>query len=245
MVQKAPPVERFFSEREPPQLFRPAETAQADYPIQVVQINWDRLAAKRQLVLDTVEAMPSYLIKPEVMHLLEQERHPTYRLILDLMWSTGARVSEILGLTPASFLDDGYDYGVILKTLKQRPGRPTKRTIARSAKRYVPITDVVLQNRIQRYLAAGDFRRSDRLFKMTRQTVNRHIQALTAKAGGAPFRISCHTFRHSFAIHLVLHGRPLKFISRLLGHRSIQSTEIYTNVLTVDGEHFMRGVDFH
>lgn len=63
--------------------------------------------------------------------------------------------------------------------------------------------------------------------------------------GGADFRISCHTFRHSFAVHLLLHGRPLKVVSQLLGHRSVDSTEIYTNVLTVDAAHFLDGVDFH
>ncbi|MDP2126333.1 MAG: tyrosine-type recombinase/integrase [Pseudohongiella sp.] len=245
MVQKAPSVHAFYAERGTPQLFKPAEVATVDYPIQAVDINWDRLSAKRELVMDTVQAMPAYLVKPEVLYLLDREKNPTYRLIMDLMWSTGARISEVLGLKPESFRDDGYDYGVILSTLKQRPGRPTKRALARSPKRYVPIADVVLQNQIQRYIALGKFRQSDRLFTMTRQTVNRHIKALTDKAGGAPFNISAHTFRHSFAIHLMLHGRPLKYISKLLGHKSIDSTEIYTNILTVDGEHFMRGVDFH
>lgn len=40
-------------------------------------------------------------------------------------------------------------------------------------------------------------------------------------------------------------GRPLKFVSQLLGHRSVESTEVYTNVLTFDGAHFLEGVDFH
>jgi site-specific recombinase XerD len=65
------------------------------------------------------------------------------------------------------------------------------------------------------------------------------------RVGGAPFSISAHTFRHSFAIHLLLHGRPLKYVSQLLGHRSVDSTEIYTNVLTIDGGHFLEGVEFH
>ncbi len=77
--------------------------------------------AKRPTVLQTIDAMPTYLLKPEVLGLLEAEKHPTYRLILDLMWTTGARISEVLALTPSSFVDDGYDFGVILKTLKQRP----------------------------------------------------------------------------------------------------------------------------
>lgn len=153
--------------------------------------------------------MPSYLIKPEVLYLLSLEPHPTYRLILDLMGSTGARISEVLGLTPSSFKDDGYDFSVVFNTLKQRTGRRSKRSIARSPKRYVPIMDTVLQNRIQRYLAVGGFRKSERLFKMTKLTVDRHKKALTARAGEATIRVSCYTFRHSFAIHLILHGRPL------------------------------------
>ncbi|WP_228301466.1 tyrosine-type recombinase/integrase [Marinobacter salarius] len=49
----------------------------------------------------------------------------------------------------------------------------------------------------------------------------------------------------SFAVHLLLHGRPLKFVSQLLGHRSVESTEVYTNVLTFDGAHLLEGVEFH
>ncbi len=226
-------------------LFHPVEEPLVAFPIQSVKIDWDRLIAKRPTVLDTIDQMPSYLLKPEVLALLDAEKHPMYRLILDLMWTTGGRVSEILALTPASFIDDGYDFGVILKTLKQRPGRPSKATLQRSFKRYVPIVDYPLKDRVQSFLYAGKFRKSERIFPMTRQTVNRHINQLVERVGGAPFRISAHTFRHSFAIHLLLHGRPLKYVSQLLGHKSIDSTEIYTNVLTIDGGHFLEGVDFH
>ena len=80
---------------------------------------------------------------------------------------------------------------------------------------------------------------------MSRATVNRHIKAAVERVGGAPFSISAHTFRHSFAVHLLLHACPLKILSQLLGHKSIDSTEIYTNVLTIDGGHFLEGVEFH
>lgn len=98
---------------------------------------------------------------------------------------------------------------------------------------------------MQSYLWAGQFKKDEKLFPYVRQTVTRRIHKLVERAGGAPFNITAHTFRHSFAIHLLLHGRPLKIVSQLLGHRSIESTEIYTNVLTVDGAHFLDGVDFH
>lgn len=236
-----------FLRTRPTRLFRLIETSGVVFPIQSVQIDWARLMAKRPLVLKTIDAMPAYLLKPEIMTLLNGEKHPTYRLILDLMWTTGARISEVLALTPASFIDDGYDFNVALKTLKQRPGRPTKTSLQRSPIRYIPIKDYELQDRLQSYLTAGHFKKTQRLFPMARQTVNRHIHALVERVreGRAPFSISCHTFRHSFAIHLLLHGRPLKVIATFLGHRSIESTEIYTNVLTIDGGHFLEGVDFH
>ena len=77
------------------------------FPIQEVTIDWDRLIDKRPLLLETSDTMPKYLLKPEVLTLLKAETHPIHRLVLDLMWCTGARVSEVLAITPASFHDDG------------------------------------------------------------------------------------------------------------------------------------------
>ncbi|AFU97808.1 tyrosine-type recombinase/integrase [Simiduia agarivorans] len=231
----------------PKSLFTSRESPAVRFPIQRVEIDWARLQAKRPLVLDTVQAMPAYLLYPEVVGLLAQADNPAQRLVLDLMWSTGARVSEVLALKPTSFVDDGYDFGVILQTLKQKSGRPSKKMLARSAKRYVPIQDRVLKDRIQSFLWAGHFKKTDRIFPMCRQTVNRYIHKLVDRVGGGdvPFNITAHTFRHSFAVHLLLHGRPLKAIGQLLGHRSLKSTEIYTEVLSVDVGHFLDGVAFH
>ena len=75
-----------------------------NFPIQSVQIDWERLKATRQGVLNTVENMPPYLIKPEIMDFLTLEKHPTYPLILDLMWTTDALISEVLALTPTAFV---------------------------------------------------------------------------------------------------------------------------------------------
>ena len=234
-----------FFEKKVPLIFRHSETPKADYPIQKIEIDWDRLVAKRALVLKTVQCMPDYLLKPEILYLLDHEKNPTYSLLLDLMWSTGARVSEVLAIRTNSFNDDGYYFGVYLSSLKQRAGRPTKRSAARTPKRYVPISDAALQSRIYSYIKTRRLKSKERLFKLTRQSVNRHLHRLTQRAGGTPFKITCHTFRHSFAIHLLLHGSPIKYISKLLGHSSVKSTEIYTNIFTVDGHHFMEGVDFH
>ena len=234
-----------FPRIQPTRIFAERPVVEHSFPIQSLQIDWDRLIAKRPYVLETVEDMPLYLLKREVLALLARESDPEQRLILDLMWSTGARVSECLALTPASFVDDGYDYSVRLRTLKQRPGRPSKKALARSQTRFVPINDSILLDRIQTHLRRGQYRQSAPIFQITRQTVNRRLKTLVREAGGADFNVVSHTFRHSFAVHMLLHGRPLKYISKLLGHRSVDSTEIYTNVLIADGAHFMEGVEFH
>ncbi|NPU92125.1 MAG: tyrosine-type recombinase/integrase [Gammaproteobacteria bacterium] len=69
--------------------------------------------------------------------------------------------------------------------------------------------------------------------------------ALVERAGVALFKISAHTFHHSFAIYLFLHGQPLKVIGALLGHKSVEGTEVYNAVLSIEDGHFLESVFFH
>jgi len=148
-------------------------------------------------------------------------------------------------LKPKSFISDDYDFRVVLKTLKQRPGRLTKKALQRWTKHYISIADLALEDCIQSDLHAGLSKKTERIFLTCRQTVYRHIHTLVKRVGGTLFATREHTFRHSLAIHLLLHGRPLKYVSQLLGYKSVDITEIYTNVLAIDGTHFWDGVDFH
>ena len=116
-----------FPAPRPKRRFYPNEPRLETFPIQHVQIDWQRLMAKRELVLDIMGAMPTYLLKLEVLCLLDAEKYPTYHLILDLMWTTGARIFEVLDLTPSHFIDDGYDFMAVLRTTDQRTTRPQRR----------------------------------------------------------------------------------------------------------------------
>ena len=73
MVQKRPTDTAFPAPR-PGGLFHPEEPPVATFPIQSVQIDWDRLIAKRPTVLATIDDMPAYLLKPEVLALLDEEK---------------------------------------------------------------------------------------------------------------------------------------------------------------------------
>lgn len=160
-----------------------------------------------------------------------------HRPIVELMWCTGARICEVLAITPGSFHDDEYDSGLVIKTLNQGAGRPSKRSLQRSLKPLIPILDPDFQIRIQSYLWLGKFRKGERIFPITGEAVSAKIYQLIERMewGEPPSKIGCHTFWHSFAVYLMLHGRPLSFVSQLLGPKTFESTRVYTDVLTCDG----------
>jgi len=147
------------------------------------------------------------------------------RAMIELMYATGLRVSELVGL-PA--------LGVNLRqgVLRVR-GKGDK-------ERLVPIGDEA-QHWLQRYLAearptlAGR-RNPDALFLGVRgQVLSRQhfwltVKRLAARAGIDPVRVSPHGLRHSFATHLLNHGADLRALQMLLGHASLSTTQIYTLV---------------
>ena len=59
----------------------------------------------------------------------------------------------------------------------------------------------------------------------------RQVPVRPATQGGLPKRVSCHTFRHSFATHLLDAGHDIRTVQELLGHADVATTMIYTHVL--------------
>lgn len=153
--------------------------------------------------------------------------------MLEVLYSCGLRVSELTSLRMQDlFFGEGY-VRVIGKGDKQR---------------LVPVS-AVARERIQRYL---DERRSARpseeiVFlnnrggQLTRVMVFTILRQAAARAGIAK-RISPHTFRHSFATHLLEGGASIRQVQEMLGHESIITTEIYTHL---DNGHLRRTVEDH
>ncbi len=75
-----------------------------------------------------------------------------------------------------------------------------------------------------------------RIWEVTDRTVRLIGEAVAAAADGVTLvPVTLHTFRHSYAMHMLYAGIPLKVLQSLMGHKSISSTEVYTKVFALDG----------
>ena len=144
------------------------------------------------------------------------------RALLEMLYSTGARVSELLGL-------DVDDVDPTEKLVIVR-GKGAK-------ERVVPVGDPAL-DALQHYLVrvrpAFNKKGSAALFlnrnggRMGRQSAFNMVSSVSEKAGVAG--VSPHSFRHSFATHLLEGGADIRVVQELLGHSNVVTTQIYTKV---------------
>ena len=147
------------------------------------------------------------------------------RAMLETLYATGLRVSELVGLTLAQV---SLDMGVV-------------RVLGKGSKeRLVPLGEESIVW-LKRYLAAGrpslvGGGKSAAVFvtarrgPLTRQAFWALVKRLGMKAGIAAASISPHVLRHAFATHLLNHGADLRVVQLLLGHADITTTTIYTHV---------------
>ena len=147
------------------------------------------------------------------------------KAILETMYSCGLRVSEVVGLKISQLY---LDVGFIRVTGKGDKERLVP--IGSSAIKYINI----YKNEIRVHLAVQKGK-EDILFlnnrggQLSRVMIFYIIKALAVKAG-IKKTVSPHTFRHSFATHLVEGGADLRAVQEMLGHTSITTTEIYTHL---------------
>ena len=147
------------------------------------------------------------------------------RAMLETLYATGLRVSELVGL---KLHEVNYDMGVI-------------RVFGKGSKeRLVPLGEEAI-DWLRAYLGEArpallSGRQSDDLFVtargsgMTRQAFWQLIKRYALLAGINPERLSPHVLRHAFATHLLNHGADLRVVQMLLGHADISTTQIYTHV---------------
>ena len=218
-------------------------------PVRRIQIEWEYLIERRPIVLAHAQELPPYLLLPEVHRFLDTVLNEKYRLLCDLMWHTGARISEALKVTPRDFyLDNRFNSFVSLLTLKQGVTGKKKKTKSKKAKpprRMVPLTDEDFMLRIKQYIHTQKIKRDDLLFDVSRQSALTAVERWAAKVSPKlPIAVTPHTFRHSFGVNMVLHNHRLNLIANWMGHSSTESTEIYTKVLGAETNHIMVHTEF-
>jgi integrase/recombinase XerD len=145
--------------------------------------------------------------------------------LLELLYATGLRVSELVGLPAAA----------------GRGGRPFIAVRGKGGReRLVPLNNAA-HDALAAYRAARDalarpggkwlFPADSAEGHLTRQAFARDLKRVAAAAGLSPSKLSPHVLRHAFATHLLAGGADLRAVQTLLGHADISTTQIYTHVL--------------
>jgi integrase/recombinase XerD len=174
------------------------------------------------------ERLPKALSMSEVQTLLETEFSGNTALrdtaMLGLLYSSGLRVSELIGIKLGDINFEAGFIRVLGKGSKERIV-PVHRRAIEKVKQYVKQErPEILKKRQSPYLFI-----TKRGRPMTRQRFWQTLKAAGKKAG---IELSPHTMRHCFATHLLEGGADLRSVQKMLGHSDISTTQIYTKVTT-------------
>lgn len=175
------------------------------------------------------KTLPHYLTEEEIEKLLSfpLNTHYDYRnkAMLELLYATGIRVSELVSLKLNNIHLEEDLIRVLGKGSKERIS-----PISSICEKYLRIyleehRNALLKNKTSEYVFINNIGNP-----ITRQGFFKNLKAI-AKEQGIEKEISPHTLRHSYATHLLSHGADLRIIQELLGHSDISTTEIYTHVV--------------
>ena len=177
--------------------------------------------------------LPRVLSEEEVGRMLaeangEDPRSLRDRAILELLYGSGLRVSELCELTREDIVGEGELLRVLGKGSKERIV-PIGSMAGRALTAYFEGAREAFAhgNPSETHVFLTRFGRP-----FTRQGVFKIIRERAAAVGIAPDRISPHVLRHCFASHMLAHGADIRAIQELLGHADIGTTQVYTHVNT-------------
>jgi len=166
----------------------------------------------------------------------ERLRAARLNCLLEVLYATGLRVSELVALPASAARRDERMLIVRGKGNKERlvPLNESAKTAMRA---YLALREEASQE-TKKQTKKGSLKASKWLFPsfgesghLTRQHFARDLKALAAEAGLKPRQVSPHVLRHAFASHLLQNGADLRSVQTLLGHADISTTQIYTHVL--------------
>lgn len=148
--------------------------------------------------------------------------------LLEILYATGLRVSELVGLRLSSLSRDGRIVTVRGKGGKERLV-PLGDAARAAIETWLPLRSALLKEQgkavpwlFPSYATSGH---------VTRDGFAKQLRELALAAGLDPARVSPHVLRHAFATHLLANGADLRSVQQMLGHSDISTTQIYTHVL--------------
>lgn len=153
------------------------------------------------------------------------------RVLLGVLWSTGCRVSEALGVRVADL--DAREMLVTLSTLKKR----------RVSRRVVPVPGAYMAE-VLAWCHSNNLHGDVRVFQWHRTSAWSHVRAALVDAGVESNRASPKALRHGHAMHAVLNGVPLNVVQRNLGHATINTTALYLRATARDVQREYKGLEW-
>ena len=169
------------------------------------------------------QKLPKVMTIEEVNNLLNQNLTKLQRVIVELLYGCGLRVSELVNLKLTDYNLNGKYLQCTGKGSKDRIV-PLRKKAVKAIKDFLPERDYYLQkyNLQTKLLLINEHGK-----KVTRQEVYTFIHESGKKLHKA---ISPHTLRHTFATHLIENGADLRVVQELLGHSSVSTTQLYTHI---------------
>ena len=150
------------------------------------------------------------------------------RAILELLFSSGLRVSELVGLDRDSINLKRREFTVRGKGQKDRPIFVSPQA-ATWVENYLQKRQDTAKPLFIRYSGNKQINLSGNFYRLTARSVQRLV-ARYARLAGITKHVKYHTLRHSFATDLLMNGADLRSVQALLGHSNIATTQIYTHV---------------
>lgn len=176
--------------------------------------------------------LPVFLEEFEINELLNLPQQEGLGLrdqaILELLYATGCRVSELVGLTTMR-LDLSNQFVLLLGKGNKERIVPLGSTCCKAVKKYYPVRSELMA---KYNVPAHDYifinnRGGILTDRSIRRILDKYITQLAVTK-----KVSPHTIRHTFATHLLDHGADLRAVQELLGHANLSTTQIYTHVTT-------------
>jgi integrase/recombinase XerD len=162
--------------------------------------------------------IPQVFTKEEIRQILGSISNVKHKLILGLMYSSGLRVSEVVNVKVQDF-----EFKDKMLRVREAKGKKDRMTIL--SEKVAGVMEKYLKNKkLEQYAFE-----SERGGKLTERTVQKVFTEALEKSG-IKKSASCHCLRHSFATHLLEAGYDIRYIQVLLGHKRLETTQVYTKV---------------